>query len=205
MQSGRACQVSALLKSAQRSPFWPHHRLCHVHGAVRKRGRHHRQPLRCPRAGLEFHKSKGQHILKNPQVVKAIVDKAGIQPTDVVLEIGPGTGNLTMKLLEVAKRVVAVELDRRMVPFHLISCCQYLCVDPARPRAPCRWAGAVGEAAGCGVSGADAQRQTWCCWPPEEGVAKVYITCAQVVELQRRVQGTPYASHLQASLPAYIA
>jgi precorrin-6B methylase 2 len=66
-------------------------------------------------AGLEFHKSKGQHILKNPQVVKAIVDKAGIQPTDVVLEIGPGTGNLTMKLLEVAKKVVAVELDRRMV------------------------------------------------------------------------------------------
>jgi len=67
------------------------------------------------RAGLEFHKSKGQHILKNPQVVKSIVDKAGIQPTDVVLEIGPGTGNLTMKLLEVAKKVVAVELDRRMV------------------------------------------------------------------------------------------
>jgi 18S rRNA (adenine1779-N6/adenine1780-N6)-dimethyltransferase len=66
-------------------------------------------------AGLEFHKSKGQHILKNPQVVRAIVEKAGIQPTDVVLEIGPGTGNLTMKLLEVAKKVVAVELDRRMV------------------------------------------------------------------------------------------
>ena len=41
--------------------------------------------------------------------------QAGIQPTDVVLEIGPGTGNLTMKLLEAAKRVVAVELDRRMV------------------------------------------------------------------------------------------
>lgn len=64
---------------------------------------------------MEFHKSKGQHILKNPQVVRAIVEKAGIQPTDVVLEIGPGTGNLTMKLLEVAKKVVAVELDRRMV------------------------------------------------------------------------------------------
>ncbi len=72
-----------------------------------------REPLAL--AGLEFHKTKGQHILKNPQVVKAIVEKAGIQPTDVVLEIGPGTGNLTMKLLEVAKKVVAVELDRRMV------------------------------------------------------------------------------------------
>ena len=43
------------------------------------------------------------------------MDKAGIKSTDVVLEIGPGTGNLTMKLLEAAKRVVAVELDTRMV------------------------------------------------------------------------------------------
>eukprot|EP00775_Hariotina_reticulata_P011210 gene11210-11360_t len=51
-------------------------------------------------SGLEFHKSKGQHILKNPLVVQSIVDKAGIKSTDVVLEIGPGTGNLTMKLLE---------------------------------------------------------------------------------------------------------
>jgi 18S rRNA (adenine1779-N6/adenine1780-N6)-dimethyltransferase len=50
-------------------------------------------------------------------VVQAIVDKAGVKPTDVVLEIGPGTGNLTMKLLEKAKRVVAVELDPRMVGF----------------------------------------------------------------------------------------
>ena len=67
------------------------------------------------RAGIEFHKSKGQHILKNPLVVQSIVDKAGLKPTDVVLEIGPGTGNLTMKLLEKAKKVVAIELDPRMV------------------------------------------------------------------------------------------
>lgn len=64
--------------------------------------------------------------------MQSIVDKAGLKSTDVVLEIGPGTGNLTMKLLERAKKVIAVELDPRMV-----------------------------------------------------------------LELQRRVQGTPYASHLQ--------
>ena len=51
-------------------------------------------------AGIEFHKSKGQHILKNPLVVQSIVEKSGLKSTDVVLEIGPGTGNLTMKLLE---------------------------------------------------------------------------------------------------------
>ncbi|CAL9149444.1 unnamed protein product [Musa hybrid cultivar] len=48
-------------------------------------------------------------------LVETIVHKSGIKPTDVVLEIGPGTGNLTKKLLEVAKSVVAVELDPRMV------------------------------------------------------------------------------------------
>ncbi|GFR39705.1 hypothetical protein Agub_g184 [Astrephomene gubernaculifera] len=66
-------------------------------------------------SGLEFHKSKGQHILRNPLVVQAIVDKAGVKSTDVVLEIGPGTGNLTVKLLEKAKKVIAIELDPRMV------------------------------------------------------------------------------------------
>lgn len=71
---------------------------------------------------MEFHKSKGQHILKNPQVVQAIVDKAGIKATDVVLEIGPGTGNLTMKLLEKAKKVVAIELDPRMVRGRGLRC-----------------------------------------------------------------------------------
>ena len=38
-------------------------------------------------------------------VVQSIVDKAGIKSSDIVLEIGPGTGNLTAKLLEKAKKV----------------------------------------------------------------------------------------------------
>ena len=53
--------------------------------------------------------------MKNPLVIQGIVDKAGIKETDVVLEIGPGTGNLTVKLLESAKKVIAVEVDPRMV------------------------------------------------------------------------------------------
>ncbi|CAL8997999.1 unnamed protein product [Prunus brigantina] len=65
--------------------------------------------------GISFHKSKGQHILKNPLLVDSIVQKSGIKSTDVILEIGPGTGNLTKKLLEVGKRVIAVEIDARMV------------------------------------------------------------------------------------------
>ncbi|PYH90671.1 dimethyladenosine transferase [Aspergillus ellipticus CBS 707.79] len=56
----------------------------------------------------------GQHILKNPGVAQRIVDKAELKQSDVVLEIGPGTGNLTVKILEKAKKVIAVELDPRM-------------------------------------------------------------------------------------------
>ncbi|GMH25839.1 hypothetical protein Nepgr_027682 [Nepenthes gracilis] len=65
--------------------------------------------------GIPFYKSKGQHILKNPLLVDTIVQKAGIKSTDTILEIGPGTGNLTKKLLEAGKSVIAVEVDPRMV------------------------------------------------------------------------------------------
>lgn len=64
---------------------------------------------------IQFKKEFGQHILKNPLVVSTIVDKAALRPTDVVLEVGPGTGNMTMKMLERAKTVVACEIDRRLI------------------------------------------------------------------------------------------
>ncbi|KAH6904450.1 adenine-N6,N6--dimethyltransferase [Coprinopsis sp. MPI-PUGE-AT-0042] len=56
----------------------------------------------------------GQHILKNTQTAQKIVDAANLKPTDKVLEVGPGTGNLTVKILEKAKHVTAVEADPRM-------------------------------------------------------------------------------------------
>jgi len=65
--------------------------------------------------GFEMRKSHGQHLLKNPLILTNIVQKAEIKSTDVVLEVGSGTGNLTVRLLEVAKKVIAVELDPRMI------------------------------------------------------------------------------------------
>jgi len=65
--------------------------------------------------GIQFSKSYGQHILKNPLVINTIIEKAALKPTDIVLEIGPGTGNLTVKLLQKANKVIAVEYDPRMV------------------------------------------------------------------------------------------
>ncbi|KPI39367.1 Dimethyladenosine transferase [Cyphellophora attinorum] len=56
----------------------------------------------------------GQHVLKNPGVASAIVEKAGLKQSDIVLEVGPGSGNLTVKILEKAKKCIAVELDPRM-------------------------------------------------------------------------------------------
>ncbi|KAK3325803.1 S-adenosyl-L-methionine-dependent methyltransferase [Apodospora peruviana] len=63
---------------------------------------------------FRFDKDFGQHILKNPGISDAIVEKAYLKPTDVVLEVGPGTGNITVRALEKARKVIAVELDPRM-------------------------------------------------------------------------------------------
>lgn len=64
---------------------------------------------------IQFKKEFGQHILKNPLVVTTIVEKAALRPTDVVLEVGPGTGNMTMKMLDRAKTVLACEIDPRLI------------------------------------------------------------------------------------------
>ena len=56
-------------------------------------------------------KALGQHWLHDVDTLEAIVNAASIEPTDTVLEIGPGLGTLTDELLQVAKEVIAVEYD----------------------------------------------------------------------------------------------
>ena len=63
---------------------------------------------------FKMDKDLGQHILKNPGVANAIVQKAHLKQSDHVLEVGPGTGNLTVLILKAAKAVTAVEFDPRM-------------------------------------------------------------------------------------------
>ena len=60
-------------------------------------------------------KSKGQHFLYNQDIIRNITSKSHIKPTDIVLEVGPGNGNLTHSLLQKAKQVIAIEYDSRMV------------------------------------------------------------------------------------------
>lgn len=57
-------------------------------------------------------KSLGQHWLKDPDVLADIAEAAELTPEDMVLEIGPGLGTLTSRLLARAGQVMAVEFDR---------------------------------------------------------------------------------------------
>ncbi|OQS02616.1 dimethyladenosine transferase [Thraustotheca clavata] len=60
-------------------------------------------------------RSLGQHLLVNTSVLDAIVRASCLQPQDHVLEVGPGTGNLTLLLLQNAAKVTCVEYDHRMI------------------------------------------------------------------------------------------
>lgn len=60
-------------------------------------------------------RSRGQHFLISPAVLDAVVDAADVGPSDRVVEVGPGTGALTVRLAARAAEVVAYELDPRLV------------------------------------------------------------------------------------------
>lgn len=61
-------------------------------------------------------KSLGQNFLINPHTLEKILAAAQIKPNEHVIEIGPGHGVLTQKLLEAAHHVTAIELDDRLIP-----------------------------------------------------------------------------------------
>ena len=66
------------------------------------------------RLGITARRGLSQSFLTDRYVVKDIVAAAELTPSDEVLEVGPGLGVLTRELVRVARRVVAVELDRRL-------------------------------------------------------------------------------------------
>lgn len=68
------------------------------------------------RHGFTFSKGLGQNFLIDGNIVRNIVKGAGISKDDYVLEIGPGMGTLTEELALNAKKVVAIEIDKRLEP-----------------------------------------------------------------------------------------
>ncbi|MDD6734598.1 MAG: 16S rRNA (adenine(1518)-N(6)/adenine(1519)-N(6))-dimethyltransferase RsmA [Lachnospiraceae bacterium] len=63
-----------------------------------------------------FQKKFGQNFLIDDHILTKIVDAAEITPDDLVLEIGPGIGTMTQYLAERAREVVAVEIDKALIP-----------------------------------------------------------------------------------------
>ncbi len=66
--------------------------------------------------GFRFSKSLGQNFITDRNVLNKIVEGAEIGPEDLVIEIGPGFGALTAELARVSSRVVAIEIDNRLIP-----------------------------------------------------------------------------------------
>ncbi len=60
-------------------------------------------------------RSLGQNFLINPHIIDKVITAAEISKNDTILEVGPGTGNLTKKIAEKANKVIAVEKDHRLI------------------------------------------------------------------------------------------
>ena len=70
--------------------------------------------LLAERLDLRPTKQRGQNFVIDPNTVRRIVRDSGITSADVVVEVGPGLGSLTLALLDVADRVVAIEVDEKL-------------------------------------------------------------------------------------------
>lgn len=68
------------------------------------------------RHSISLNKGLGQHLLISRKALNAVVGAADLTPDDRVLEVGAGPGVLTRELAQLARRVVAVELDRAVLP-----------------------------------------------------------------------------------------
>ena len=68
------------------------------------------------RYGFKLSKSLGQNFLTDKNIIDRIVESAEIGPDDLVIEIGPGIGVITREASEAAKKVIAVEIDKNLIP-----------------------------------------------------------------------------------------
>ena len=66
--------------------------------------------------GFRLTKSLGQNFLTDKNIIDKIIEGAGITGEDLVIEIGPGLGVITYEASQVARRVIAVEIDRNLLP-----------------------------------------------------------------------------------------
>ena len=65
--------------------------------------------------GFRAKKSLGQHFLRDSRVITKIIDSLSLEPSDEVLEIGPGRGHLTRSILNKGALLTAIELDSSLI------------------------------------------------------------------------------------------
>jgi 16S rRNA (adenine1518-N6/adenine1519-N6)-dimethyltransferase len=65
--------------------------------------------------GLAPRKKWGQHFLADRNILRKVIRTAGVTAEDTVLEVGPGLGEMTLALAQKARRVIAVEIDRKLI------------------------------------------------------------------------------------------
>jgi 16S rRNA (adenine1518-N6/adenine1519-N6)-dimethyltransferase len=128
------------------------------------------------RLDLRPTKQKGQNFVIDANTVRRIVSASGVGAADVVVEVGPGLGSLTLGLLDVVERVVAIEIDDKLAA---------LLPETVAERAP-------GHAAAFALVHADALRITEVPGPPPT---------ALVANLPYNVS-VPVLLHLMALLPS---
>jgi len=67
---------------------------------------------------FNYKKKLGQNFLIDKNINEKIIESASISEDDIVLEIGPGLGNLTQLLCESAKKVISIEIDKDFKKIH---------------------------------------------------------------------------------------
>ena len=68
------------------------------------------------RYNFQLSKSLGQNFITDKSIIERIIEGSGADKDDLVIEIGPGIGVLTAEAAETAARVIAVEIDRKLIP-----------------------------------------------------------------------------------------
>ena len=66
--------------------------------------------------GFRFTKSLGQNFLTDKNIIDNIIEGSGVSSDDLVIEIGPGIGVITREAAEIAKKVIAIEIDSDLIP-----------------------------------------------------------------------------------------
>lgn len=71
----------------------------------------------CAEYGIRPSSDYGQNYLTSPQPIEVMVEAAGVNKKDTIVEVGPGFGVLTFALVDAAEKVIAFEIEKKLLPY----------------------------------------------------------------------------------------